>query len=93
MGPEQSVFRVRGCPATWMPLAIGREPMAPRRLALGRMVWTWQGTASGMGCRNSRAVFLLALSARGVTADWLVRSMPTNRQGLPLTVGSAAMSM
>ena len=31
----------------------------------GRRVWTWQGTASGMGCRNSRAVFLSALSARG----------------------------
>ena len=43
--------------------------------------------------RNSQAVFRSALSTSWVTANLLVRSMPTNKYSLPSAVCTSAMSM
>ncbi len=69
IGREWMVLRFRGCSANWMPLSV-------------RIVWTLQGTASSMCCRNAHAVFLSAFSTSRVTANLLVRSMPTRRWSL-----------
>ena len=51
------------------------------------------GTALSKCSRNSQAVRLSALSTSWVTANLLVRSMPTSRYSLPSAVCTLAISM
>lgn len=78
-GPRSQDLDGGGPSANWMP---SPTVAGTSRASIGnsvRIVWIWQGIASGSNSRNHQAVFLSAFSTGRATANLLVRPIATKR--------------